>query len=383
MLFSNKKVFIYSPAFLALVSAIFLFYGINSAEASSPASNIYEDGAYSNIITASRTLTPQKLPSKLVAGSAGIKTASPSESYVVSVKSVKISTEAEKLVDRLKASGYNAYSSSVLVKEARWYRVRVGFFKNRSVAKQALREIRKAYSKDADSAWVARAKSNEIAKHWRGSYDLPLSSARAGKKPVAPAIVTTQLCQESASPATAQGTRPSRGVNSVKNIAGARPTVSAKVAANVATANVKAVTPESLKAASPRLKNRRLNNKAPVKSVAPPKKSQPGTANDMITINFIDVNITTLVKFISDTTGKNFIHDDRLRGQVTIVAPAPIKRDEAFDLFTSLLALKGFAMVRSGEAYKIVPSSMVKQSSIKVLGAQASRFVLTRIISHA
>ena len=65
--------------------------------------------------------------------------------------------------------------------------------------------------------------------------------------------------------------------------------------------------------------------------------------------------------------------------KLPLVAPVPIGRDEAFNLFTSLLALKGFAMVRSGEAYKIVPSSMVKQSSIDVLGSDAPiRCRLTR-----
>ena len=87
---------------------------------------------------------------------------------------------------------------------------------------------------------------------------------------------------------------------------------------------------------------------------------------EKITVNFVDVNITTLVKFISDSTGKNFVYDERLRGKVTIIAPTPLNKDETLDLFISLLTLKGFAVIQSAGAYKIVPSSMVKQSAFEV-----------------
>ncbi|MEE8574877.1 MAG: secretin N-terminal domain-containing protein, partial [Thermodesulfobacteriota bacterium] len=91
--------------------------------------------------------------------------------------------------------------------------------------------------------------------------------------------------------------------------------------------------------------------------------------SEKLTVNFVDVDITTLVRFISDSTGKNFVYDDRLKGKVTIIAPTPLDRDEAFNLFTSILALKGFATVFTGKVYKIVPGNLVRQSSVEVLGA--------------
>jgi len=36
--------------------------------------------------------------------------------------------------------------------------------------------------------------------------------------------------------------------------------------------------------------------------------------DNKITINLVDVDISTLVKFISELTGKNFIYDERLKG---------------------------------------------------------------------
>jgi len=88
---------------------------------------------------------------------------------------------------------------------------------------------------------------------------------------------------------------------------------------------------------------------------------------DKVVINFVDVDITTIVDFISRLTGKNFVYDDRLKGKVTIVAPSKMTLDEAFDLFTSVLQLKGYAVVFTGSVYKIIPSGEVKQGPIGVL----------------
>jgi len=86
-----------------------------------------------------------------------------------------------------------------------------------------------------------------------------------------------------------------------------------------------------------------------------------------IQLNFVDVDITTVANFISKITGKNFIYDDRITGKVTIVAPTKIDIDEAFDLFTSVLELKGYSTVFTGTAYKIVPSGGIKQDPMKVV----------------
>ncbi len=82
-----------------------------------------------------------------------------------------------------------------------------------------------------------------------------------------------------------------------------------------------------------------------------------------ITFNFIDVEIPTVIEFISELTGKNFIFDERIKGNVTIIAPTKLTIDESFALFTSILELKGFAIVPSGtKAYKIIPSAIARQS---------------------
>ncbi len=88
---------------------------------------------------------------------------------------------------------------------------------------------------------------------------------------------------------------------------------------------------------------------------------------EKITINFVDVELSSIVRIMSELTGKNFIYDDSLKGKVTIVAPEKLTIEEAMSLFISSLELKNFSLAPSGDSFKIVPSSMVKQTGTRVL----------------
>ncbi len=88
---------------------------------------------------------------------------------------------------------------------------------------------------------------------------------------------------------------------------------------------------------------------------------------DKITINLVDVDISTMVKFISEVTGKNFIYDDRLKGKITVIVPSKLSTDETFNLFISLLELKGFTLISTENAYKIIPSAMARQSRTDIV----------------
>lgn len=89
--------------------------------------------------------------------------------------------------------------------------------------------------------------------------------------------------------------------------------------------------------------------------------------DEKITINFVDVDLSTLAKFISSVTGKNFIFDERLKGKITVIAPSKLKPDDAYNLFVSMLALKDFTVVPVGaDSYKIVPSREAKAQGLEV-----------------
>jgi general secretion pathway protein D len=93
----------------------------------------------------------------------------------------------------------------------------------------------------------------------------------------------------------------------------------------------------------------------------------PAHAKGVI-LNFTDVDIATMVKFISDLTGKNFVMDEKVKGKISVYSPAKLSNEEAFNVFTSVLELKGFTLIQSGKVYKIVPASTAKQSGTKLYG---------------
>ena len=69
-----------------------------------------------------------------------------------------------------------------------------------------------------------------------------------------------------------------------------------------------------------------------------------------VALNFQDVELPVLAKFVSEVTGRNFIVDDRVRGKVTIISPTRITPDEAYHVFQSVLQVKGFTTVPAGAA---------------------------------
>lgn len=86
----------------------------------------------------------------------------------------------------------------------------------------------------------------------------------------------------------------------------------------------------------------------PPASPAPPKER-------LITLDFNNVDIPVFVKFVSEIIGKNFIIDERVRGKVTIFSPAKISVEKVYDVFLSVLALKGLAALDSGGMIQILP----------------------------
>lgn len=79
----------------------------------------------------------------------------------------------------------------------------------------------------------------------------------------------------------------------------------------------------------------------------------------MIALDFNAVDLPVFVKFISELTRKNFVIDERVKGKVTIYSPTRISIDAAYALFLSVLELKGFSAVPSGDIIQILPAADV------------------------
>jgi len=97
---------------------------------------------------------------------------------------------------------------------------------------------------------------------------------------------------------------------------------------------------------------------------APATAQQPGhevTADGRHTLNLKDADIQALIATVSEITGKNFIVGPNVQGKVTVVSSRPMKPDEIYDVFLSVLRVHGFAAVPSGSMIKIVPEAVAQQ----------------------
>ena len=120
---------------------------------------------------------------------------------------------------------------------------------------------------------------------------------------------------------------------------------------------------------------------------APPAPSAPAADNQaapvFISMDFSDVDLPVLVKFISEQTRKNFIFDERVQGKITIISPRRISVVEAYNVFLSVLQVKGFTTIEQGNTIKIVALREAKQESLSLSGADGaspnSQFI-TRLI---
>lgn len=95
--------------------------------------------------------------------------------------------------------------------------------------------------------------------------------------------------------------------------------------------------------------------------------------SDSIAINFEGVEILSLLRYLSQQTGKGFIIDEAVRGSITIISPVRLTRQEALATLESILQVKGFTAIPSGRMYKIVPLAQAKVAGTETrLGGDVS-----------
>jgi len=112
--------------------------------------------------------------------------------------------------------------------------------------------------------------------------------------------------------------------------------------------------------------------------------SLPAWAEGTLTLNLNNADIRVLINTVSEMTGKNFIVDPRVKGKVTVISSTPSNRDHIYEIFLSVLKVHGFAVVPSGEIYKIVPNTIAKQDNIRTITstqAHQTDEVVTRVVA--
>ncbi len=107
----------------------------------------------------------------------------------------------------------------------------------------------------------------------------------------------------------------------------------------------------------------------PVSSHTPvniPVLNEPGMADELISINFDQVDIRTVLKTIGDITGINFVVDKSVTGPVTVMSPTKIRLGDLYSVLESILDVQGYAAVPAADLVKVVSKAQAAKRSLQV-----------------
>ena len=98
-----------------------------------------------------------------------------------------------------------------------------------------------------------------------------------------------------------------------------------------------------------------------------PASAVPPSAG-MVQMQFDNIELRDLIRFVSSIMGKNFVYDEAVvKGRVTVLSPKSLTKEEVFRVFESVLNYYGFSIVETPEALKIVRSADAKGMAVETL----------------
>ena len=90
------------------------------------------------------------------------------------------------------------------------------------------------------------------------------------------------------------------------------------------------------------------------------KPRPAGAAEESVTLNFVNAEIESVIKAVSQITGKNFLLDPRVKGTINVVSGRPVPSSLAYPLLLSALRMQGFAAVEYNGVTKVMPEAEAK-----------------------
>lgn len=82
------------------------------------------------------------------------------------------------------------------------------------------------------------------------------------------------------------------------------------------------------------------------------------------TLNLQNADIQVLIATVSEITGRNFVVDPAVAGQVTVISAEPLDEDALYQVFLAVLDVHGYTTVPGEEATRIVPLAIARQGAI-------------------
>ena len=107
----------------------------------------------------------------------------------------------------------------------------------------------------------------------------------------------------------------------------------------------------------------------PVAAIA---QTARATSSDTgVVLNFVNTELDAVVRALGQFTGKNFLVDPRVKGQLTLVSETPVNRDTAYRMLLGALRMQGFAVVEVDGVSKVVPEADAKLQGGAVTSSNA------------
>lgn len=98
-------------------------------------------------------------------------------------------------------------------------------------------------------------------------------------------------------------------------------------------------------------------------------------------MNLRGADIRELISKVSEISGRNFVLDPRVRGEVTVISPQPLDAEGVYELFLSVLRVHGFAAIESDTGIKIIPQATARQTiPLADPGALSGEDLVTEVV---
>lgn len=120
-------------------------------------------------------------------------------------------------------------------------------------------------------------------------------------------------------------------------------------------------------------------------SLALPAFAQQAPASNTadVVVNMRGVEIADVAQQISRITGRTIILDPAVTGTVNVTSSVPLNPAGVWELFVSVLRGQGYAVVRNGRAWRVVPQATATRepSSSAAVGQVVTRLIRLRTLS--
>lgn len=93
---------------------------------------------------------------------------------------------------------------------------------------------------------------------------------------------------------------------------------------------------------------------------------------NLVSLNFENADVQSVIKAISKLSGKNFVIDSRVKGTINIVSEKPIAKSDSYKVLEAALRMQGFATIEANGVIKVLPENEARTYGMKVIANKNS-----------